>query len=68
MTYSEFHRYMAIFLKPCDGTELSFVPIDANFDIVGPLLPRNDEILPSPLFLRIAEDGINICSLTDITK
>ena len=58
MTYTEFHRYMAIFLIPRDGAQLSFLPIDANFNVVGPSLPRNDNIVPYPLFLRVAADGI----------
>ena len=49
---------MAIFLTPREGTQLSFLPIDANFNIVGPPLPRNDNIVPYPLFLRIAADGM----------
>ena len=64
MTYSEFHRYMAIFLTPREGTQLSFLPIDPNFNVVGPPLPRNDNIVPYPLFLRIAADGIIVYLLS----
>jgi len=60
MTYSDFHRYMAIFLASPAGTELSFLPIDGNFNVIGPPLPQNDNIIPQPLFLRIAGDGITV--------
>ena len=55
---------MAIFLTPREGTQLSFLPIDANFNVVGPPLPQNDNIVPYPLFLRIAADGITVYLLS----
>lgn len=68
MTCSDFHRYMAIFLTSSAGTELSFLPIDENFNVIGPPLPKNDNIVPQPLFLRIARDGITIQSLANVIK
>ena len=60
MTNSDFHRYMEMFLTPATPQPLTFHVTDSTMINLGPELPRNDNPIASPLFLRLGCNGERI--------
>lgn len=60
MTNSDFHRYMEMVLTPATPQPLTFHVTDSTMMNLGPELPRNDDPIASPLFLRLGCNGEHI--------
>jgi hypothetical protein len=57
ITHNDFHRYMEIFLIPAIGKPLSFHVTNNTMMDLGPVLPRDNNPIIAPLFLRLGCNG-----------